>query len=320
MLLSKAISRKIHFVFKVVPQQTAIIVERLGKFHRVLSPGLNILLPFFDYCEYTHSLKEEVYQINNQMAITKDSVTIHLDGVLYLKISNPIKASYGVSDPVFAMIQIAQTTMRSELGKFTLDQTFEERENLNVAIVRIINEAAKDWGIECMRYEIRDITPPANIKKAMELEGEAERTKRAYILDSEKKRAADINIAEGKRQASVLKAEGESEAIVLKATSIAESIQTVSTSIKKEGGESSLKLKLAEEFIDSFKKLAETNSTIIVPHDSTIASAVAQALGSYNFIKTEEASAKKIEITTKPKRKEPKNAIDDPILASTDDS
>jgi regulator of protease activity HflC (stomatin/prohibitin superfamily) len=301
----------------MVPQQTAIVVERLGRFNRVLSPGLNFLWPILDYCEYTHSLKEEVYQISNQMAITKDSVTLHLDGVLYLKVTDPKKASYGVGDPVLAMIQIAQTTMRSELGKFTLDQTFEERENLNAAIVNIINSAGHDWGIECMRYEIRDITPPANIKKAMELEGEAERQKRADILDSEKKRAAEINLAEGKKMASILKAEGEAKAVVLKAKSVADSINTVSEAINEKGGENVIKMKLAEEYVSAFKKLSEQNSTVIVPGESQgIASIIAQALGIIKPRIPTETTKHEVVYQSRPMVK--KNVSNDPILESTE--
>ncbi|OMJ82229.1 hypothetical protein SteCoe_17131 [Stentor coeruleus] len=306
--------RTMHLMLKMVPQQTAIVVERLGRFNRVLSPGLNFLWPILDYCEYTHSLKEEVYQISNQMAITKDSVTLHLDGVLYLKVTDPKKASYGVGDPVLAMIQIAQTTMRSELGKFTLDQTFEERENLNAAIVNIINSAGHDWGIECMRYEIRDITPPANIKKAMELEGEAERQKRADILDSEKKRAAEINLAEGKKMASILKAEGEAQAVILKAKSVAESINTVSKAINEKGGENVIKMKLAEEYVNAFKKLSEENNAVIVPGESQgIASLVAQALG---IIKPQLSQDTKMHQEVRSTVK--KVVKSDPILDSTD--
>ena len=318
MLVSRSIlQRNLHFGFKIVPQQTATVVERLGKFHKVLSPGLNLLIPFLDFCEYTHSLKEEVYPISNQMAITRDSVTIHLDGVLYLRITDPKKASYGVSDPVFAVIQIAQTTMRSELAKFTLDQTFEERENLNAAIVKIINSAGVEWGIECMRYEIRDITPPANIKKAMELEGEAERTKRADILDSEKKRAAEINIAEGKRQASILRAEGEAQAVILKANSVAESIKTVTEAVKNKGANNAIKLKLAEEYVETFSKLADQNSTIIIPKDNNgIASMIAQALSVFKGMNKEDKTVAPLPSSTLSKKK--KNPINDPILESTE--
>lgn len=315
-------TRNLHYGFKMVPQQTAIIVERLGKFHKVLSPGLNFLIPFLDYAEYTHSLKEEVYPISDQMSITKDSVTLHLDGVLYLKVIDPKKASYGVNDPIFAMIQMAQTTMRSELGKYTLDQTFEERENLNAAIVKIINDAAKDWGIECIRYEIRDITPPSNIKKAMELEGEAERQKRADILNSEKQRAAEINIAEGKRQASILRAEGEAEAIIIKSKSIAEGIKSVSNAISSEGGLNAVNLKLTEGYIEQFAKLAETNNTVIIPNENaSIASIISQFLTVSNsfYPKPEPTPVQVEKIQNEPVRRTKKpEKFSDPILESSD--
>lgn len=310
--------RNVHGIVKIVPQQTAVIVERLGKFHKVLSPGLNFLIPFFDFCEYSHSLKEEVHQISNQMAITKDSVTIHLDGVLYMKVTNPKKASYGVSDPVTAIIQLAQTTMRSELAKFTLDQTFEERENLNAAIVKIINAAAVDWGIECMRYEIRDISPPANIKKAMELEGEAERTKRADILDSEKHRAGEINIAEGKRQSSILKAEGEAQAVILKANSVAESIKTITLAVNLKGGDNAVKMKLIEEYVETFSKLAEVNNTVIIPENNEISSIVAQALSVFNRLSPSKP-VETIQIPRQSSGKKHSSGINDPVLASTDE-
>ena len=310
--------RTMHMIIKMVPQQTAIIIERLGKFHRVLSPGLNFLLPVLDFCEYEHSLKEEVYQISNQMAITKDSVTIHLDGVLYMRVTDPKKASYGVSDPVKAMVQLAQTTMRSELAKFTLDQTFEERENLNSAILKIINHAAIDWGIECMRYEIRDISPPTNIKKAMELEGEAERTKRADILDSEKKRAGEINLAEGKRQAAILRAEGEAQAVILKANSVAESIKTITIAMNLKGGGDAVRMKLVEEYVETFSSLAEVNNTVIIPSDGQgIASIIAQGMAVFDRVKQErpqQATSSAPQIVRKRK------TTDDPVLASTDEA
>ena len=224
--------RRSHIGFVVVSQQRAIVVERFGKFRKVLDPGFHFLVPVADSCAYSHSLKEEVYPISSQMAITKDNVTITLDGVLYMKITDPYKASYGVGDPVESVKQLAQTTMRSELGKLTFDRTFEERELLNMAIVRQINEAAHEWGVQCMRYEIRDITPPANIRKAMELQAESERQKRSDILTSEGKKQADINIAEGARIAAILKAEGEAKAIVTKAGATAEGRRILAQAIE----------------------------------------------------------------------------------------
>jgi regulator of protease activity HflC (stomatin/prohibitin superfamily) len=310
-------------MFKMVPQQTAIVVERLGKFKRVLSPGLSFLLPIIDICEYQHSLKEEIYPINNQMAITKDSVTLHLDGVLYLKVVDPVKASYGVSNPVEAMIQMAQTTMRSELGKYTLDQTFEERENLNAAIVKVINEAGHSWGIECMRYEIRDIIPPSNIKKAMELEGEAERQRRATILESEKEKAANINLAQGYMLATILKAEGEAQAVIYKAKSIASSITTISNAFEQRGAKDAIKLKLAENYVTSLKKITENSQAIIVPKgDGAFASMIAQALALVKKTKFESKDSpnkKDSSTTERVVETKEKKVYEDPILESTEE-
>ncbi|CAG9313063.1 unnamed protein product [Blepharisma stoltei] len=300
--------------FIIVPQQEAIVIERLGKFRTILSPGLNVLIPFLDKIMYRHSLKEEVYQISSQMAITKDNVTINLDGVLYLKIIDPYKASYGVGDPVEAMKQLAQTTMRSELGKLTLDRTFEERETLNNAIVDAINEAATEWGIKCMRYEIRDITTPANIKKAMELQAEAERQKRADILTSEGKKQADINLAEGYRQSSILKAEGEAKAIITKANATGEGIRLLRLSILEEGGDDAVKLRLAEKYIEAFNGMAKKNNTMIVPSESgNVAGTVAQALGVYSQM----GGRANKEAATKAAKNVKTTQFNDPILDSS---
>jgi regulator of protease activity HflC (stomatin/prohibitin superfamily) len=177
----------VNYGVRVVPQQRAWVVERFGKFHKILQPGLHFLIPLVDRIAYVHSLKEEAIQIPNQQAITKDNVTISIDGILYIKVMSPFDASYGVEDATFAVVQLAQTTMRSELGKITLDKTFEERDNLNLNIVQQINGAAQAWGIQCLRYEIRDIVPPSSVRNAMDMQAEAERRKRAEILQSEGK-------------------------------------------------------------------------------------------------------------------------------------
>lgn len=309
-------ARQIRLGLMIVPQQEAVIIERLGKFNKILSPGLHIVIPWVDRVVYKHSLKEEVYQISSQMAITKDNVTINLDGVLYLKITDPYKASYGVGDPVDAMKQLAQTSMRSELGKLTLDRTFEERETLNNAIVDAINEAATEWGIKCMRYEIRDITTPTNIKKAMELQAEAERQKRADILTSEGKKQADINIAEGHRQSAILKAEGEAKAIITKANATGEGIKLLTESVLEEGGDDAIKLRLAEQYIEAFSELAKKNKTMIVPTNSgSIASSVAQALGIYSQMGGNFGDSNTATINNPAKE----SKYHDPILESTTD-
>merc|ERR1719228_3216535 len=197
-----------------VPQQEAWVVERMGKYHRILDPGLNILIPLLDKIKYVQSLKEIAIDIPQQTAISADNVTINIDGVLYLRVMDPFKASYGVEDPEFAITQLAQTTMRSELGKISLDALFRERENLNHQIVTQINSASEAWGIQCMRYEIRDIKLPTRVQDAMQMQVEAERKKRAAILESEGIKAADINIAEGKKQARILQSEAEKREIV----------------------------------------------------------------------------------------------------------
>jgi len=281
---------------KFVPQQQVWIVERMGRYRASMQAGLNFLIPFIDNISYRHSLKEEAVDIPSQTAITKDNVTLIIDGILYLKITDPKQASYGVGDARYAITQMAQTTMRSELGKMTLDRTFLERDNLNVSIVQNINEASVVWGIQCLRYEIKDITPPDNVRQAMELQVAAERKKRAEVLDSEGKRQSQINIAEGIKQEVVLKSEaamtdqinrakGEAEAILQVAKATAEGIEMVAASIDKSGGEKAVALRLAEQYIEAFSKLAKENNTLILPAKTDDAgSMVAQALSIFNSI------------------------------------
>ena len=281
---------------KFVPQQQVWIVERMGRYRASMQAGLNFLIPFLDNISYRHSLKEEAVDIPSQTAITKDNVTLIIDGILYLKITDPKQASYGVGDARYAITQMAQTTMRSELGKMTLDRTFLERDNLNVSIVQNINEASVVWGIQCLRYEIKDITPPDNVRQAMELQVAAERKKRAEVLDSEGKRQSQINIAEGIKQEVVLKSEaamtdqinrakGEAEAILQVAKATAEGIEMVAASIDKSGGEKAVALRLAEQYIEAFSKLAKENNTLILPAKTDDAgSMVAQALSIFNSI------------------------------------
>jgi regulator of protease activity HflC (stomatin/prohibitin superfamily) len=290
---------------KFVPQQQVWIVERMGRYRVSMQAGLNFLIPFIDNISYRHSLKEEAVDIPSQTAITKDNVTLIIDGILYLKITDPKQASYGVGDARYAITQMAQTTMRSELGKMTLDRTFLERDNLNVSIVHSINEASVVWGIQCLRYEIKDITPPDNVRQAMELQVAAERKKRAEVLDSEGKRQSQINIAEGIKQEVVLKSEaamtdqinrakGEAEAILQVAKATAEGIEMVAASIDKSGGEKAVALRLAEQYIEAFSKLAKENNTLILPAKTDDAgSMVAQALSIFNSIQGQMKADKK---------------------------
>ncbi|NBX04104.1 MAG: paraslipin [Alphaproteobacteria bacterium] len=312
---------------RTVPQQQAWIVESLGKFDRALEPGINFLIPFIQSVAYRHSLKEAAVEVPEQAGITRDNVTLILDGILYVRIVDPVAASYGVNNPVNAVMQLAQTTMRSEIGKLTLDKTFEERETLNANIVAAINQAAQNWGIQCMRYEIKNITPPSSALKAMELQMAADRQKRATILESEGKRQAQINVAEGAKQETILKAEGqqqqtilnaearkteivlqseaaqidqvnrangEAQAIVAVATATAEGIAKVAESILKQGGAEAVSLKIAEQYVDAFKGLARSSTTVLMPaNPGDVGGMVAQALTVFDSIRSKTAAAGK---------------------------
>lgn len=279
----------INYGVRVVPQQQAWIVERLGKFGRVLESGLHFLIPIVDKIAYVHSLKEEAIPIPNQTAITADNVAIAVDGVVYLRVNDPVKASYGVDDYYFATTQLAMTTMRSELGKMTLDKTFAEREALNISIVEQINKATHDWGVECLRYEIRDITPPAGVRQAMDMQAEAERKKRATILDSEGQRQSEINVAEGARQSLILQAEGEARATITKARATADSVRVIAEAIRKHGGSEAVSLRIAEQYIKAFSHLAKSTNTMLLPTNAGDPTAmIAQALSIYkNVVKPE---------------------------------
>lgn len=293
------------FGVKIVPQQQAWVLEMFGKFDRVLQPGLNFIVPFAHRVAYRHSLKEQAIDVTQQTAITKDNVTLNIDGILYMKIIDPVAASYGVGNAHYAIIQLAQTNMRSEIGKITLDNTFEERESLNVQIVDSINSASSTWGIQCMRYEIKDIDPPKTVLQAMELQVAAERKKRAEILESEGQRESAINIAEANKRNVVLtseaaltdqvnRAKGESEAILAVAEATAEGINKVALALQSSGGSEAASLRVAEQYVAAFEKLAKTNNTILLPADAGNAgSMVAQALTIFDSIKGNAGSKSK---------------------------
>ncbi|KAJ6641597.1 Stomatin-like protein 2, mitochondrial [Pseudolycoriella hygida] len=290
------VSTPINTIMLFVPQQEAWIVERMGKFHRILEPGLNILLPIVDRVKYVQSLKEIAIDVPKQSAITLDNVTLGIDGVLYLRILDPYLASYGVEDPEFAITQLAQTTMRSELGKMSLDKIFRERESLNVSIVDSINKASEAWGITCLRYEIRDIKLPSRVHEAMQMQVEAERRKRAAILESEGVREADINVAEGKRQARILASEaqrmeqinhanGEAAAMLAVADARARGLNIISKSLMLREGQDAASLLVAEQYVAAFGKLAQTNNTLILPSSAgDVTSLVGQAMTIYKAV------------------------------------
>ncbi len=271
---------------KVVPQQNAWVVERLGKYSASLAPGLNFIVPFIDRVAHKHSLKEIPLDVPSQVCITKDNTQLQVDGILFFQVTDPMRASYGSSNYVVAVTQLAQTTLRSVIGKLELDKTFEERDMINAQVVAAIDEAALNWGVKVLRYEIKDLTPPAEILHAMQAQITAEREKRALIAASEGRRQEQINIAtgereafiarsEGEKQAQINKAQGESEAIKAVADATAQAIERVAAAIRQPGGEQAVQLKVAEKAVEAYGRLAsEASTTLVVPSNMTEVSAL----------------------------------------------
>jgi regulator of protease activity HflC (stomatin/prohibitin superfamily) len=274
----------------VVPQQNAYVVERLGRFAGVLDAGFHILVPFVDAIRYRHLLKEQAMDIPEQVCITKDNVQVAVDGILYLKVMDPERASYGISNYVFAITQLAQTTLRSEIGKIDLDKTFEERAHINTQVVTEVDKASEAWGVKVLRYEIKNITPPADVIAAMEKQMRAEREKRAVILQSEGERDAAINTAEGqkqqvikaseaKKQQQINEAEGQAAAIQAVARATAEGIRAVAASIQAEGGLEAVQLRVAEQYVHQLGNIARAGNTLVVPANlGDVASMIALAM------------------------------------------
>ena len=261
---------------KIVPQQNAWVVERLGKYDRTLTPGLSFVVPFVDRVAYKHSLKEVPLDVPSQVCITRDNTQLQVDGILYFQVTDPMRASYGSSDYIVAITQLAQTTLRSVVGKMELDKTFEERDMINAGVVNALDEAALNWGVKVLRYEIKDLTPPAAILHAMQAQITAEREKRALIAASEGRRQEQINIATGEREAFIARSEGEKQAeinnamgeaaaITAVADATADAIRKIAAAIQQPGGEQAVQLKVAEKAVDAFGQLAKTNNTMIVP-------------------------------------------------------
>ncbi len=271
--------------FKIVPQQNAWVVEKLGKYDRTLTPGLKFVIPFVERVAYKHSLKEVPLDVPSQVCITKDNTQLQVDGILFFQVTDAMRASYGSSDYIVAITQLSQTTLRSVIGKMELDKTFEERDMINASVVSALDEAALNWGVKVLRYEIKDLTPPAAILQSMQQQITAEREKRALIAASEGRRQEQINIATGEREASIARSEGEKQADINKAQgeaaailsvaeATAEAIRQVAAAIREPGGEQAVQLKVAEKAVEAYGQLARTNNTMIVPGNMTEVSAL----------------------------------------------
>ena len=270
---------------KIVPQQHAWVVEKLGKYDRTLTPGLKFVVPFIERVAYKHSLKEVPLDVPSQVCITKDNTQLQVDGIIYFQVTDPMRASYGSSNYISAITQLAQTLLRSVIGKMELDKTFEERDHINMSVVAALDEAASNWGVKVLRYEIKDLTPPAAILHSMQAQITAEREKRALIAASEGRKQEQINIAtgereayiarsEGQRQAEINKAQGEAAAIVAVADATAEAIRKIAEAIRSPGGEQAVQLKVAEKAVEAYAQLAQKNNTMIVPGNMTEVSAL----------------------------------------------
>ena len=289
---------------RIVPQQSAWVVERLGRFHGTLEPGLNLIIPFLDRVSYVHSLKEVPLDVPEQICITKDNTQLTVDGILYYQVTDPRLASYGSSNYVAAISQLAQTTLRSEIGKMELDKTFESRDDINRQIVHSLDEAGRNWGIKVLRYEIKSLTPPETILRAMQAQITAEREKRALIAKSEGQRQEEINLADGEKQAAVLRSEGEKQAAINKAqgdaTAIrviaeanAAAVRAVAEAIGDKGGMDAANLKVAQQYVDAFAHLAKTSNTLILPANTgDVAGMVATAMTVLHKTRQEQAAAK----------------------------
>jgi regulator of protease activity HflC (stomatin/prohibitin superfamily) len=284
-------------MIKIVPQRTAIIVERLGKYRATFTAGFQILIPFIDKVRYRHTLKEQAIDVAPQICITRDNIAVEVDGILYLQVLDPQKASYGIDNYRFASIQIAQTTMRSVIGKLELDRTFEERETINVTIVEAVDKASEPWGVKVTRYEVKNISPPQSIKDAMEKQMRAEREKRAVIAESEGTKQAKINNAEGDKQELIKKSEGEMQKRINEAAGRASEIEqlakatanglrAIASAISEENGLNAVNLRIAEQYLIEFGKLAKSNNTMILPSNLTdVAGIVATATSVFNETK-----------------------------------
>jgi len=292
-------------MIKIIPQRSAFIVERLGKYRATLVAGFNVLIPFVDKIRYRHTLKEQAIDVASQICITRDNIAVEVDGILYLQVVDAQKASYGIDDYRFASIQMAQTTMRSVIGKLELDRTFEERETINVSIVEAVDTASEPWGIKVSRYEVKNITPPQSIKDAMEKQMRAEREKRAKIAESEGDKQARINVADGIKQELIAKSEGEmqkrineakgrSSEIEQVAVATANGLRAIATAISADNGLNAVNLRVAEQYLNEFGKLASQNNTMIIPSNLTdVAGVIATATSVFNEVRDKNKSIKK---------------------------